>query len=48
MPKDNKDLSSIIKARERLIFDEFYAHHLKLDKFRRTAKKKVGFKVAGR
>ena len=47
MPKNNKDLSYIIKARERLIFDEFYAHHLKLDKFRRTAKKKVGFKVQG-
>ena len=47
MPRDNKDLSSIIKARERLIFDEFYSHHLKLDKFRRTTKKKVGFKVQG-
>ena len=47
MPKDNKDLSCIIKARKRLIFDEFYAHHLKLDKFRRTAKKKEGFKVQG-
>ena len=47
MPKDNKDLSSIIKARKRLIFDEFYAHHIKLDKFRRTAKKKEGFKVEG-
>ncbi len=47
MPKDNKDLSSIIKARKRLIFDEFYAHHIKLDKFRRTAKKKEGFKVKG-
>ncbi len=47
MPKDNKDLSFIMKARERLIFDEFYAYHLKLDKFRRTAKKKEGFKVHG-
>ena len=47
MPKDNKDLSCIIKARKRLIFDEFYAHHIKLDKFRRTAKKKEGFKVEG-
>ena len=47
MPKDNKDLSCIIKARKRLIFDEFYAHHIKLDKFRRTAKKKEGFKVQG-
>ncbi len=47
MPKDNKDLSCIIKARKRLIFDEFYAHHIKLDKFRRSAKKKEGFKVEG-
>ncbi len=47
MPKDNKDLSCIIKARKRLIFDEFYAHHIKLDKFRSTAKKKEGFKVEG-
>ena len=47
MPKDNKDLSCIIKARKRLIFDEFYAYHIKLDKFRRTAKKKEGFKVEG-
>ena len=47
MPKDNKDLSCIIKARKRLIFDEFYAHHIKLDKFRRAAKKKEGFKVKG-
>jgi len=47
MPKDNNDLSRIMKARKRLIFDEFYAHHLKLDKFRRTAKKKEGFKVEG-
>jgi len=47
MPRNNKDLSCIIKARKRLIFDEFYAHHIKLDKFRRTAKKKEGFKVEG-
>ena len=47
MPKDNNDLSCIMRARKRLIFDEFYAHHLKLDKFRRTAKKKEGFKVEG-
>ena len=47
MPKDNKDLSCIIKARKRLIFDEFYAHHIKLEKFRHTAKKKEGFKVDG-
>ncbi len=47
MPKDNKDLSFIMKARERLIFDEFYAHHLKLDKFKRTVKKREGFKVKG-
>ena len=47
MPKDNKDLSCIMKARERLVFDEFYAHHLKLDKFKRTAKKREGFKVQG-
>ena len=47
MPKDNNDLSCIMRARKRLIFDEFYAHHLKLDKFRRTAKKKEGFKVQG-
>ncbi len=47
MPKDNKDLSCIIKARKRLIFDEFYAHHIKLDKFRHSAKKKEGFKVEG-
>jgi len=47
IPRDSKDLSCIIEARERLIFDEFYAHHLNLDKFRRTAKKKEGFKVEG-
>ncbi len=47
MPKDNKDLSCIIKARKRLIFDEFYAHHIKMDKFSRAAKKKEGFKVEG-
>ena len=47
MPKNKKDLSYIIKARKRLIFDEFYAHHIKVDKFRRTAKKKEGFKVEG-
>ena len=45
IPRDNKDLSCVIKARERLIFDEFYSHHLKLDKFRHDTKRQVGFKV---
>jgi ATP-dependent DNA helicase RecG len=44
---DKSDLSYVRKARERLIFDEFYAHHLKLDNFKRAAKKKVGFEVQG-
>ena len=47
MPMDKSDLSYVRKARERLIFDEFYAHHLKLDKFKRAVKKKVGFEVQG-
>ncbi len=46
-PMDKSDLSHIKQARERLIFDEFYAHHLKMDKFKRATKKKVGFKVQG-
>ena len=47
IPVDKSDLSYIRKARERLIFDEFYAHHLKMDKFKHATKKKVGFKVQG-
>ena len=47
IPMDKSDLSYVRKARERLIFDEFYAHHLKLDNFKRAAKKKVGFEVQG-
>ena len=47
MPRNNNDLSCLIKARERLIFDEFYSHHLKMDKLRHAPKRKVGFKVQG-
>ena len=47
MPMDKSEMSDLRKARERLVFDEFYAYHLKMDKFRRTAKKKVGYKVWG-
>ncbi len=47
LPKDNKDLSRIVEARERLIFDEFYSYHLKMDKFRHATKKQVGFNVEG-
>ncbi len=47
MPMDKSELSYIRQARERLIFDEFYAHHLKMDKFKHSAKKKLGFKVQG-
>ena len=47
IPMDKSELSHIRQARERLIFDEFYAHHLYMDKFKRAAKKKVGFEVKG-
>ncbi len=47
VPRDNKDLSCLIKARERLIFDEFYSYHLKMNKFRHATNRKVGFKVLG-
>ena len=47
MPMDKSDISDLRKARERLIFDEFYSYHLKMDKFRRTAKKKNGYEVRG-
>jgi ATP-dependent DNA helicase RecG len=47
MPKDESELLYLKIARERLVFDEFYAHHLKMNEFRRTAKKKLGFSVRG-
>ena len=47
IPRDSKDLSCIKEARERLIFDEFYSHHLKMDKFRHSTKRQVGFNVEG-
>ena len=47
MPTDKSDISDLRNARERLVFDEFYAYHLKMGKFRRAAKKKIGYKVRG-
>ena len=46
MPMD-KVIFLMLGKLERLIFDEFYAYHLKLDKFKRAIKKKVGFEVKG-
>ena len=46
IPRDSKDLSCIKKARERY-FDEFYSYHLKIDKFRHSTKRQVGFNVEG-